>query len=362
MDEAALHELLSGRRSDVTARWLRGCLEVASWGYSSVMTLRNAAYQHQWLKVHRATVPVISLGNVTTGGTGKTPFAAWLANWFVRHGHKPGLLSRGYHSLNQVSSNDTSPSSTQGNDEKRVLDRLCPGVPHFQQRDRVDSAERIVRQSGCDVLLLDDGFQHRRLHRDLDLVLIDGLQPWGYGHVLPRGLLREPVSGLRRADLILLTRANQCSSEQRQMLLKGLRDIRGTDECIEVAFVPSHLVDLDWQAFPLESVSGKKAFSFCGIGNPAGFRRTLDALGANGSTMRTFPDHHHYDADDLRSLAESAQEVSAEIVLTTQKDLVKIPAENWHGPPLFAVEIGVEFLSGRQLLESRLQQLFASAE
>ena len=146
------------------------------------------------------------------------------------------------------------------------------------------------------------------------------------------------------------------------MLLKGLRDIRGTDECIEVAFVPSHLVDLHWQAFPLESVRGKKAFSFCGIGNPAGFRRTLDALGANGSTMRTFPDHHHYDADDLRGLAESSQEMSAEIVLTTQKDLVKIPAENWHGPPLFAVEIGVEFLSGRQLLESRLQQLFASAE
>jgi tetraacyldisaccharide 4'-kinase len=318
MDEAALHELLSGRRNGAGARVLRGALEVASWGYSSVMSLRNLAYARQWLPVHHATVPVISLGNITTGGTGKTPLAAWLANWLVSHGHQPGLLSRGYHSL---TSEESEPGaalghSDPGNDEKRVLDRLCPGVPHIQQRDRVSSSQRIVREFGCDVILLDDGFQHRRLHRDLDLVLIDALQPWGYGRVLPRGLLRESISGLRRADLILITRADQCTVEQRQALLKELCRVRGTDERIEVAFTPTRLVDLNWQAHPLNTVLRKKTFAFCGIGNPAGFRQTVSSLGVIGEQTQAFPDHHHYDDNDLKRLANTALDLSAEIVLT----------------------------------------------
>ena len=427
MDEATLHELLSGRRTDLGSRLLRGILHIASWVYASAMTLRNLAYCNKWLSIHRATVPVISLGNITTGGTGKTPFAAWLANWLIAEGHHPGLLSRGYRALEQDSSipdsrhpnstvlnqshnadrptgldahraNDTTilnpssdahkpavpevidqhrandtpllnPSSDAhrpavpvpgGNDEKLVLDRLCPGVPHLQQRDRVDSARRIVHEFGCDVLLLDDGFQHRRLHRDLDLVLIDALQPWGYGQILPRGLLREPLSGLRRADLILITRADQCSSDQRRELLSQLRHIRGTDESVEIAFRPSRLVDLNWQDHPLSSVMGKKAYSFCGIGNPAGFRKTVESLGAICKTTKAYPDHHHYNEQDLADLAEAAREMSAEVVLTTQKDLVKIPVSAWTGPPLRAVEIGVQFLSGIELLESKLRALFAT--
>ena len=456
MDEATLHELLSGRRTDLGSRLLRSVLHIASWVYASAMTLRNLAYRKKWLSIHQASVPVISLGNITTGGTGKTPFAAWLANWLIAENHHPGLLSRGYRALEHDSSipdsrhpnspvlnqshnadtptgldahrandtpllnpssdahrparpapidqhrandtpilnpssdahrpavpapvpeafdqhraNDTpilNPSSdahrpavpVPGNDEKLVLDRLCPGVPHLQQRDRVDSARRIVHEFGCDVLLLDDGFQHRRLHRDLDLVLIDALQPWGYGQILPRGLLREPLSGLRRADLILITRADQCSSDQRRELLSQLRRIRGTDEWVEIAFRPSRLVDLNWQDHPLSSVMGKKAYSFCGIGNPAGFRKTVESLGAICKTTKAYPDHHHYNEQDLADLAEAAREMSAEVVLTTQKDLVKIPVSAWTGPPLRAVEIGVQFLSGIELLESKLRALFAT--
>ena len=370
MDEAALHDLLSGRRQDFVAKLFRCGLHIASWGYASAMAMRNHAYDHRWMTTHRAAVPVISIGNITTGGTGKTPLAAWLANWLVAAGHRPGLLSRGYRSLDssevanrqaqarQGASRSTSVELTPGNDEKLVLDRLCPGVPHLQRRDRVSSAREAVAEFDCEVLLLDDGFQHRRLHRDLDLVLIDALQPWGYGHVLPRGLLRESLSGLRRSDLIIVTRANQCLEEQRQVLLQRLREFRNHNEIVEIAFVPHRLVNLEWQPNSLDFILGKRAISFCGIGNPAGFHQTVASLGVDCHRSNPFPDHHHYDSQDLRFLENLAHKSSAEVVVTTQKDLVKIASGDWHGPPLFAIEIGVEFLAGKELLESRLRQLF----
>ena len=403
MDEATLHELLSGRRRDVGARLLRGGLQLASWGYGAAMSLRNMAYDRAWLRIARVDVPVISLGNITTGGTGKTPLAAWLANWLTDSGRTPGLLSRGYRSLARageapaeplrlpVSPNKTAwqeprpPAAVNSaNDEKLVLDRLCPGVPHLQQRDRVSAARRLVNEHGCNTLILDDGFQHRRLHRDLDLVLIDALQPWGYGHLLPRGLLREPLSALRRADLVLLTRADQISTEQRGLLLDQLARVRGTDECVEIAFAPRRLIGLQGEVLPLETVTGRTVFAFCGIGNPQGFVRTVSALeripgrsvslsdqtrisesigdeeGRDATLtnrVRVFPDHHHYTDRDLDAVADAARRAGAEIVLTTLKDFVKLRPETWHGPPLYAVEVGVEFLSGNGLLESRLQQL-----
>jgi tetraacyldisaccharide 4'-kinase len=362
MDEAALHELLSGRQRGLRATLIRTGLHVASWLYSLAMLVRNLAYDFGLLRIHRSSVPVISIGNITTGGTGKTPFAAWLTNWLIAAGRKPGLLSRGYRSLDDKSSTRKTSSDNslnQGNDEKLVLDRLCPGVPHLQQQDRVESAARAVNEFQCDVLILDDGFQHRRLHRDLDLVLIDALQPWGYEYVLPRGLLREDFRGLRRADLILITRIDQCSPEQRLMLRARLLDIRGSDEHVGVAFKPQKLVDLNWQSWPLDEIAGKKVLGFCGVGNPDSFRRTLSSLDVACDELQFFADHHHYDVQDLTRLANQARESSADVVLTTQKDLVKIASTAWTGPPLFAVEIGVEFVAGLELLEAKLRRVIA---
>lgn len=355
MDEASLHNLLSGRRRDVGARLLRGALGLASYGYGAAVTVRNMAYDCGWLAVHRAAVPVVSLGNITTGGTGKTPLAAWLANWLVAHGLRPGLLSRGYRAL------DTGPGEpgAAGNDEKRVLDRLCPGVPHLQQRDRVQSSQRLVDELSCDVLILDDGFQHRRLARDLDLLLVDALQPWGFGHVLPRGLLRESRSSLRRADLVIVTRADQASPGDGQRLRADLEFFRGHSECVEVAFRPQRLLGLDGSLRDPGSIAGLKGLAFCGIGNPDGFRRTLGTMRFD-CELQVFPDHHHYDASDLAALSAKAEHSRAGMVLTTLKDLVKIPPTAWTGPPLYAVDIGVEFLSGEELLTDRLQKLLLS--
>jgi tetraacyldisaccharide 4'-kinase len=350
MDEAAIHELLSGRRRDVGATLLRGALSVGSWGYASVMHLRNMAYDRRWLSIQQVAAPVISLGNITTGGTGKTPTAAWLANWLVAEGHRPGLLSRGYRSLEQEPGGDI----PAGNDEKMVLDRLCPNVPHLQQRDRVASGRRLVQEFGCNVLILDDGFQHRRLHRDLDVVLVDALQPWGFEHVLPRGLLREIKSGLRRADLIVITRADQCTTIEREVIKSELQRIRGTSDCVEIAFAPTRLVGLDGSVQPVNWAATKPGLAFCGIGNPDGFRRTLATIGMT-TELKVFPDHHHYQAADLDTLAERARSLSAEVVLTTLKDFVKIRPESWTGPPLYAVEIGVQFFAGQELMIERLK-------
>lgn len=374
MDEAALHELLSGRRRDVGARLLRGGLHLASFGYGAAMRLRNFAYDREWLRVTKVDAPVISLGNITTGGTGKTPLAAWLANWLGEQGRVPGLLSRGYRALGDSSGRREDGQAgglpyVAANDEKLVLDRLCPGVPHLQQRDRVASARRLVEESRCDMLILDDGFQHRRLHRDLDIVLIDALQPWGYGHVLPRGLLREPLAGLKRADLIVLTRADQVTPEQRRAVLDQLARVRGTDDAVQVAFVPQRLIALSAEAsneqpLALEAVRGRRAFAFCGIGNPQGFARTVASLVDVGEfdpgLLRVFPDHHHYTERDLADVASAAKAARAEIVLTTMKDFVKLRPETWTGPPLYAIEIGVEFLAGRELLENRLRSCLVS--
>lgn len=345
MDEAGFIELVSGRRRGLGPSIARATLRCLSCAYATGVAVRTRAFDCDWRTIHRASVPVISVGNITTGGTGKTPFTAFLTRRLTDRGVRVGILSRGYRSLNGAD-----------NDEKRVLDALCPSVPHLQQRDRVSAAKRAVREHGCNVLILDDGFQHRRLGRDLDIVLIDALNPWGYGHLLPRGLLREPVESLRRADLIVLTRADRCTPDARRAILRELTRIRGNEECVEVAFPPQRLVNVQGESATFDMLAGRRPLAFCGIGNPAGFRETLATLGVN-CELRGFPDHHHYTAADLQSLQQQAEQGSADILLTTQKDLVKIPQTRLGDMPLWGVRIGVRVLSGEDRLESLLQAL-----
>jgi tetraacyldisaccharide 4'-kinase len=328
----------------------RGGLFVLSVAYEAVVAIRNRLFDADLRRTSQAEVPVISVGNITTGGTGKTPVVAHLANWFIARGLRPVLLSRGYRSLDGAV-----------NDEKLVLDRLCPGVPHVQNPDRVVGAQTAVREHGADVLILDDGFQHRRLARELDIVLIDCLNPWGYGYLLPRGLLREPLSGLRRADLIVLTRADLCPAEDKRRIVDRLAEIRGRGECVEAAFRPSGLINAAGEAAALESLTGQSILAFCGIGNPDGFRRSLDHQGwpLDESRFRTFPDHHHHTAEELDQLGTAARQTGAAAVLTTLKDLVKIDQVALGSVPLWAVTIGMEILAGADLLEDALQSIAA---
>jgi tetraacyldisaccharide 4'-kinase len=301
----------------------------------------------------KASCPVVSVGNLTVGGTGKTPMTAWLADATVELGGMPLIVSRGY----------ASPSG-EANDEALELTRFAPDVPHVQQPDRRAAIERARREHDFDVVILDDGFQHRRVARDLDLVLIDALYPFGFGHVLPRGLLREPPSALSRATHVVITRADLVDDEALEALRRRIAShaARGGSEAppiLTAAHRPTRLlVDRGPPREPAV-LRGMPVVAACGIGNPEAFRRTLEGLGARLLRWTTFPDHHDYKAEEIGSLLAEAKAVDAEMLVTTVKDHVKWRALREEGGvksgvPVAALEVRLRMLEGEQTLRQDL--------
>ena len=213
--------------------WPVGCAFYGSGGSAA----RNTAYDRGWKSVHRAAVPVISVGNITLGGTGKTPMVEWLARWYRRRDVRVALISRGYGHAGGI------------NDEGLVLEENLPDVPHLQDPDRVRLADIAVAELETELIILDDGFQHRRLARDLDLVMLDALDPFGLGRLFPRGLLREPVSSLRRASAVILSRADLLEpAAQRRHSPRGSSRRAGPIPSSSRAMRRSDLIDGEGQA------------------------------------------------------------------------------------------------------------------
>ena len=209
------------------------------------------------------------------------------------------------------------------------------------------------------MIVLDDGFQHRRIARDLEIVLLDALAPFGFGHVFPRGLLREPVEGLRRADVVVLSRADLVDPSRRAEIWQAVRrHAPGVPE-LEAVHAPRALVSTDGRRAALETLRGQPVAAFCGIGNPAAFRQTLQSCGYQVAGMREFPDHHRYTAADLDRLAAWADSLDVAAILCTGKDLVKVHAGRLGKHPCWGVEIGWEFRAGQEQLESRLAAMLA---
>ncbi len=325
MNPAQIEAVLSGQRTDIRAVGLRLLLGCVSPVYGAAAILNRTRFDWNLAAVHRVNAPVISVGNITTGGTGKTPFAAWLVHTLASMDKKPGIASRGYKSLEATNSSEAVHEA--GNDEKMVLEQVCPGTPHLQNRDRVLAAGQLIEKHDCDCIILDDGFQHRRLHRDLDIVLIDAVNPFGYNHLLPRGLLREPLRSLRRANLIVITRTEQVSSSKISQIRTELnRYIQNKTPIVEVAFEPTFLLDQHGNRLPI-SHKPSNAMMFCGIGNPSGFQKLLSGIGFDilpEKNFFVFPDHHHYTKQEIQTLCELAQKAGTNQLLTTQKDLVKL--------------------------------------
>jgi tetraacyldisaccharide 4'-kinase len=345
LDRAAYLRLIRGQTRGFGADLARGGLGCASLAYLAAVSCRNFGYDWGLLRTHHARVPVVSVGNLTLGGTGKTPMVEWLARWFRRRGLRVAILSRGY-------------GRSQGlNDEGRVLEENLPDVPHLQNPDRVALAEVAAQELNSELIVLDDGFQHRRLARDCDIVLLDALEPLGLGRVFPRGLLREPIQSLKRAAVVMLTRADLVTESERAAIREDAERAAGPLSWVESRHSPRDLVDGEGCSSALDALAGKSVVAFCGIGNPEGFRRTLLPLCGELLEVRVFPDHHAYSATDVGSLERWARERGANLVLTTQKDLVKLRASVLGPSPLRALRIGLEIMAGGEIMDDFLARL-----
>jgi tetraacyldisaccharide 4'-kinase len=340
------YDIVSGRRRGVRASMLRGVLWISKWFYTAAVRQRNRRYDRGDMVVHRVGVPVVSVGNLTLGGTGKTPMVRWIAQWFVQRGERVAVVSRGYGT-----------KSGQPNDEALELAALLPNVPHLQNPDRVAAAREAIERFQSQVVVLDDGFQHRRIARDLNIVLLDASTPFGFNHVFPRGTLREPIEGLRRADVVVLSRADLLDAAGREAVWQTVQRYAPNACRAEATHAPQRLLATTGATTPLESVRGQPVAAFCGIGNPAGFRHTLDACGCRVVDFREFPDHHRYTPAEVESLSTWAAEQPVSAILCTMKDLVKLPVEQLGGRPLLAVVVGLEFLAGQEAFEARLASL-----
>jgi len=324
-------------------------LEVFSLFYRFGVALRNDFYDKELYKIVRLPCRVISVGNITVGGTGKTPTVIMLSRMLKDNGYHPAVLSRGYGSKRTAPVNIVSDGTSlllsplEGGDEPVLIARSAPGVPVITGPDRYLTGKTAVTRLGADVLILDDGFQHRRLFRDINIVLLDINKPWGNGCFLPRGPLREPPArALQRADILIRTgriRDGHSVGDGSEPAVSGTNP-----ECNIPVFrgihQPCALISRDKGCeMDLGFLAGKRICAFAGIGVPEHFRSTLESLGAEIGEFLAYPDHHRYNSSDLEFIERAAKKAHAEMIVTTEKDEIKLMTFDESAMPLFSLRI-----------------------
>lgn len=356
--------VISGRARGPLADIARAGLTVLALGYRLVIFLRNLRYDLLPGSARRVGRPVISIGNLTVGGTGKTPMAGLVANLISERGRRAAVLSRGYKAaaiqFDDEHREEARAQWSRASDEAAVLKRRCPGAMIVLDANRVAAAERAV-EAGAEVLVLDDGFQHRRLARDVNILLIDATQPFGYGRMLPRGLLREPSGCIRRATLIVLTRSDEVDATTRAHLLRTLVKMSSGRAVLPAVHRLSGFVDVKGRPVEVGDATAMQAVIFAGIGNFESFRRSVERLGVRVLAAYEFPDHHYYSAREIEGLADAAAAVEANVLLTTEKDAVKLVGR-WpeEGCRLLALRVDIELeAEGRQMLSRAIDQAVA---
>lgn len=336
--------LFTTRRPTLGQRFLRGLLRIGCGPYWIAVAVKNFLYDRGFKSEFQSPLPVISVGNLSVGGTGKSPTVAWIANWLRARDIRVAILSRGYGQLDSGQ-----------NDEALELELQLPDVPHLQHWDRVASAVLAEEELEMQVLLLDDGFQHRRIARTLEIVLLDATDPPAARHVLPGGLLREPLAALKRAHLILLTRTDQADAQELTNLIQQIHRTNPRAHIAHSQHRPSQLLQYPNEVMPLDRLRGKTVLAFCAIGNPNSFFESLPTLGADLIATRTWPDHHAYTAEDVAAIvAWRADHPAAQALVCTVKDWVKIQASELGGIDLLALGIELQIADGLPEVEQAL--------
>lgn len=336
---------MSGRQRGLVAAALRGVLCIASVPYGLVVGWRNRGFDAGSRLIQRVEVPVVSVGNLTTGGTGKTPIVCYLAKWFRRSGTRVAIVSRGY-----------GRGDGDENDEALELHERLPDVPHVQDPDRVAGATLAIDEFLSQVILLDDGFQHRRLHRDLEIVVIDATCPFGYGYLLPRGLLREPRSSLKRANVVIVTRVGAVSEDAVAAIEQQIRRYQPSAPIVLSDHQPTGLLEFPDVTLPIEKMDGRRVAAVSAIGNPDAFEDSLRRCGATVVASRQLPDHDPYSPETVAGLRDWIRSLGTtiELVVCTHKDLVKLATDRLGGVPLQALIIELAITRGAEELDAAL--------
>ena len=327
-----MFKILSGEKRNLLSFLVRLFLLPFSLVYLTVIYFRLLMYKIGICKQKRVEgVKIICIGNISAGGTGKTPAVAYLIKLLLRFTQKIAVVSRGYRKQ----------ASEILNDEGLLLKSIYPNVLQFQNPDRYQACCD-AKNAGAEIIILDDGFSHLQLRRDVDIVLIDATRPFSCFELLPRGMLREPPSSLRRASASIITRSNQVSTKKLQHLTTKVKRFSKKNTKIllsqhkpigfkkifaEKSTNPASPTPVDSDSIEFSSIEqlmGKSVFLFSGIGNPTSFAETCSEIDLKIAGVKEFPDHHNYDVDDLLNINESAQFAGADILVTTSKDAVKL--------------------------------------
>lgn len=332
--------------------WLSG----PAFLYGLIVRVRQWCYLHGWCTSSRLPCRVVSVGNVTVGGTGKTPVVILLAEWLLAEGRRVAVLSRGYKREGRAPYCLVSDGvhlladPSDAGDEPYLIAQRCPTAIVAVGADRAALGRWVLAQYPVDCMIMDDGFQHLALSRDVDLVLLDATDAPGLDAMVPAGRLREPLTGLGRAAALVVTRAD--AKEEIEAVCRRLKAAHlPVADAIEIRFQPESLVAVSTRTMqPLEWCRGKKTWLVSGIGNSESFRRSVASLGGEIIGETAFRDHHRYHDDDIRRVRAEAQTAGAELVLTTEKDAGKLqpfltPDDAW-----WALRIRAEITRGEERL------------
>lgn len=322
--------------------------------YRSGYSTRLFLYRCGLRKQTKLKARVISVGNITVGGTGKTPLVIYLAEKLRAQGEKVAILTRGYKrkkkemvDLTQITRHEVDWRDT--GDEPYLLAHRLSDVPIIVAKDRSSSGNYAVEKHGARLLILDDGFQHLRLFRDTDIVVIDSVNPFGNGKLLPAGPLREPLINLKRADVFILTKTDQASNKEE--LIAILRRYNHKAPIVESVYQVRSIEKLpDGSPVQAGEVQSKKALAFSGIGNPLSFENTLKQLGLRILRHRKFSDHFAYRNKDILELSREAESLGVDLIITTEKDSVRIPLINEPKIPIYVMKIDLKVTNGEEIL------------
>lgn len=367
--EVFILAVISDRLHGPWPSFLRFTLKRLSVVYSWVMNTRLALYEHRMLRSKTLGCQVISIGNLTVGGTGKTPVVEVFARALQQNGRKVAILSRGYKKVeaplserlkNWATFNPPKQQpprivsdgqrllldSAMGGDEPYMLATNLPDVCVLVDKDRVKSGRYAIQKLGCDTLILDDGFQYLRLQHRVDIVLVDRTNPFDNGYVLPRGLLRESTRHLSRATFIFITKSPGDGSEELRRQIRGLNDRAEIAEC---RHTPRHFRDVfSKEEKPLDFVRGLPIATLSGIAAPRGFEESIQRLGGELVYRKRFADHHRYTQQELLDMINVSRDRGAQAIITTEKDAVRFPMIERRDVPIYFLRVEIELLSGEE--------------